>query len=663
MLSSLRLISSPSRKSLVASFRSFSGSRSAFAAYSQVKVQTQGLEFGVSIQESSESTETVLCLPGALGTGPSDFPQLLEGGLGPQFRVVAFDPRGLGGSANVERDFPLDFYQQDAKDAAAVMKELGYDKYHVMGWSDGANSAVHLAAHPQTRKAVQSMVIWGGNSYVTQEDCDAWETLRSIDNWSERMRNDKAAIHGGLERLQELNEKATDAWIRYYTDPVMAGDVCLKALHEVLCPTLVIHGAKDVVCPTKHARYIARQIANAELVLFAEGKHNLHQRFADTFHETASSFMLQQSEDSPVVPDATKDDEEPVVDEIAYAFMGSQALFSAIRAKVFDAIHEATTEIGAPFSEVERLSEVKGERLKTLLTALVSLKLLRRDIIDGVDYFTLKKATAAELVRSSRYYWGDYISEQVGGQFYTRMTNLDETMRTGTAASDGYEAWFEEDPEAAKQYTQAQHNGSLATAHALHKRLPFLAEEFPNMKMLDVGGGSGAFSIATARKISGAECVVLDLPNVTKVADEIIEEEPDDVKSRLSTLSLSATAPGEWQNLIDDEAFDAVLMSYVSGSIPTDALPGLYKNAFRVLKPGGVAIIHDFMVDNDGEGPQNAALWALAHVSANPEGMGLQPKRLVDLLAEEGFVAPKVDDLIKGATQLIVARKPALATV
>eukprot|EP00966_Prymnesium_polylepis_P255975 5913290-Prymnesium_polylepis.1 len=51
------------------------------------------------------------------------------------------------------RDFPLDFYQRDAADAAALMAALGHEKYGVMGWSDGAISSVFLAAsnRPQVR--------------------------------------------------------------------------------------------------------------------------------------------------------------------------------------------------------------------------------------------------------------------------------------------------------------------------------------------------------------------------------------------------------------------------------------------------------------------------------------------------------------------------------
>ena len=50
----------------------------------------------------------LLCIPGALGTGATDFgPQLEE--WSDCFRVIAPDPRGYGRSRPPERDFPLDF--------------------------------------------------------------------------------------------------------------------------------------------------------------------------------------------------------------------------------------------------------------------------------------------------------------------------------------------------------------------------------------------------------------------------------------------------------------------------------------------------------------------------------------------------------------------------
>ena len=38
-----------------------------------------------------------------------------------KYKLVTFDPRGFGKSRPPERDFPLDFYRRDAKDAADLM--------------------------------------------------------------------------------------------------------------------------------------------------------------------------------------------------------------------------------------------------------------------------------------------------------------------------------------------------------------------------------------------------------------------------------------------------------------------------------------------------------------------------------------------------------------
>lgn len=53
---------------------------------------------------------------------------------------------------------PPDSYWQDADDAAALMRSLGHESYSLIGWSDGAISAVLLAAsQPQ---AVRNQPLW-----------------------------------------------------------------------------------------------------------------------------------------------------------------------------------------------------------------------------------------------------------------------------------------------------------------------------------------------------------------------------------------------------------------------------------------------------------------------------------------------------------------------
>ena len=86
------------------------------------KIHVNGVD--LHYEKNGDSTDAVLCLPGALGSTQSDFgPQLKA--LSADFTVVAFDPRGYGKSIPPKRDFPLDFFQRDASDGAALMANLG----------------------------------------------------------------------------------------------------------------------------------------------------------------------------------------------------------------------------------------------------------------------------------------------------------------------------------------------------------------------------------------------------------------------------------------------------------------------------------------------------------------------------------------------------------
>merc|ERR1712151_634387 len=164
-----------------------------------------------------------------------------------------------------------------------------------------------------------------------------------------------------------------------------------------------------------------------------------------------------------------------------------------------------------------------------------------------------------------------------GRQFYHRMGALTDAMIKGEAPS--YASWFS-DPEVAKTYTQAQHNGSMATAKYLIKKKLELGGI---SDMLDVGGGSGAFSYVFVGATPGLKSTVLELPEVCKTGEGIRAEQPEDVQNRVNFVHLDATRP-DWP--VNDGAFDLVLMSYISGSVPESVIQALYSNAHKALKSG-----------------------------------------------------------------------------
>jgi len=236
---------------------------------------------------SCGSGPPVICLPGALGTAQTDFgPQLRA--LSKQHTVISFDPRGYGDSRSQPRTFPADFYRRDAEDAAVLMKELGHERYAVMGWSDGANSSIHLAAMYPER--VTHLACWGANLKFNEADIQAFEATRNVaETWSPRMRESLESVYGA-EELQRMWSAACDAWQEIHK---AGGNVCEAEAHHVKCPTLILHGAKDPIVLQDHPEALHRIIPQSQLQILPEGKHNLHIRFADEVNKMLLEFLKQ----------------------------------------------------------------------------------------------------------------------------------------------------------------------------------------------------------------------------------------------------------------------------------------------------------------------------------------------------------------------------------
>lgn len=332
---------------------------------------------------------------------------------------------------------------------------------------------------------------------------------------------------------------------------------------------------------------------------------------------------------------------EPDVDAIAYGFMASQALFTALELELFDHLDKMPRTA----EELQSSLGITAPRLQTLLTALTSVNLLWREV-DGT--YTLPQNVRATMVTTSKFYYGDYLKLQIGRQFYGHMGNLTQVMATGSGPD--YSTWFS-DGEAADIYTKAQHNGSLATAFALMKRVD-LSE---TKTVLDVGGGSGAFQVAMCGKFPQCSSFVLELPNVCESGEKIVASSHLEVKDRIQFIKGSAL--DTWP-LNTPKNVDVCLMSYISGSVPEVYLQGLYDKAFSHVRNGGRLIVHDFMVNDDLQGPALGALWALQHVTVNAEGLGLNPKEVCARMTKAGFVDIEVHDMIKGMTKVIIAYKP-----
>jgi len=325
---------------------------------------------------------------------------------------------------------------------------------------------------------------------------------------------------------------------------------------------------------------------------------------------------------------------------IAFGFMASKALFAGLHLGVFDALAEGPQTL----DELAASSGTERDALQTLLTGLVSLDLVEWD---GERYRNTEDA-GHYLVTSSPNYYGDYLRMQIDQQMYPFMQHLPKVVegKTEEVPYADYEAWMG-DAEEARIFSESQHGGSLGPGAVLAKRVDMTGRE----SLLDVGGGTGAFSIMMCKRHPLVRATVLDFPNVAKLGEQFVAEEG--LGERIGFLPANALKV-DWPG-----AQDAVLMSYLCSGVPGKAIPELMRRAFAALKPGGLLIVHDFMVDDDRKGPALAALWALQHMVFTPRAASLTGAQLVEEMGKAGFENGEVRNLIPGMTKVVTATKPA----
>lgn len=228
--------------------------------------------------------QPLLLIAGALGTGQSDFAPQLETLPSAGLRVIAPDLRGYGKSRPPAREFPLDFYEQDAQDCAVLLDAIGCHSYAVGGWSDGAVISLLLTlSRPQS---VSQLILWGGNAQVTSEDIEGYERTRLLSSWSPRMVEAFRLIYGN--ELQDLWARWCDAQKALYQ---AGGELCRHRLPLIHCPTLILQGGKDPLVPNFHAEVLHQSIAGSRLHIFPNGKHNIHQTYAQEFNRMVVEFL------------------------------------------------------------------------------------------------------------------------------------------------------------------------------------------------------------------------------------------------------------------------------------------------------------------------------------------------------------------------------------
>lgn len=147
-------------------------------------------------------------------------------------------------------------------------------------------------------------------------------------------------------------------------------------------------------------------------------------------------------------------------------------------------------------------------------------------------------------------------------------------------------------------------------------------------RLLDVGGGSGCFSIALAECHPQLHCTLLDLPAMCQVAATAIGASP--ARSRIDTTSVDFFRD-PWPEGYDGHFFSNVLHDW-SFETCTD----LAARSRAALVPGGRILLHEMLLDDQGTGPRTAAAFSMLML-AGTQGQQFTFGELRGILLGAGF--------------------------
>jgi len=223
--------------------------------------------------EAQGSGTPVLVLPGFAGS-IEEFAALRETLVAAGYQVIAADLPGSGRSEPQPRAYTATFYEEDAHSFAALLEHLATGPTHLIGFSDGGEVSLLMAA--LMPEAVRSVVVWGAAGVLNDPSGQLRKAMYNVVDHPipplQQFRDYLVATYG------EANARAmTQSMIGAANDIIKGGgDLSLSKAGNITCPVLLISGEHDFFAPPALASQLGARIRTAQ-VLVAEGaEHNVY---------------------------------------------------------------------------------------------------------------------------------------------------------------------------------------------------------------------------------------------------------------------------------------------------------------------------------------------------------------------------------------------------
>jgi SAM-dependent methyltransferase len=184
---------------------------------------------------------------------------------------------------------------------------------------------------------------------------------------------------------------------------------------------------------------------------------------------------------------------------------------------------------------------------------------------------------------------------------------------------------FSRDAEELRAFIGAMH----AIGAPLAKQIVAAVDAGPARALLDVGCGSGTYSIAFLRAVPEMKATLFDLPDVIEMARERLKKE--------GLLHRTTLVAGSFYHQEFPPGHDLALISAIIHSNSPEENLNLYKKVFRALNPGGRILVRDHVMSPDRTHPRDGAIFAINMLVGTPGGGSYTFQEIESGLSQAGF--------------------------
>jgi SAM-dependent methyltransferase len=289
---------------------------------------------------------------------------------------------------------------------------------------------------------------------------------------------------------------------------------------------------------------------------------------------------------------------------------------------------------------IEQLADamdVQADKLRPLLYALVVAGLLTVED----DRFSNTIEADHYLVSGKPAYLGGL--QGLTSSNWSRMLETAGTIRDGGPLEEV--DYHSKSRDELVELFRGLYPGALLDANRLMEHYDFSTYR----KLLDVGGGSGGLAIAMVQAYPYLKATVIDLPLVTSITRQFVEEA--NASDRVEVLTADAIRDAL------SGSYDVVVARHLIQILSEDDSRALLNNLVSVLRPGGVIHLVGWVLDNSRVSPQNIVGYNLVLLTAYEDGQAYTEQEYHNWMTEAGFVEIERVVMPDGAS-ILTARKP-----